>query len=410
MRKNGINRELISIEGGVCAPQGFRACGKYIGILPPQYLSDGTPREDLALIVGDNRYPTACVYNRGGLCGAPIKVNKRHCSLGLARAVIVNSGIANIYGKDSEMQAETICRAVAAKLKTSADEILIASTGMVGEPFPFSLILDSVPALVEGLGSSKEYSAAAARAMMTTDRYVKEVSYSFFIGDYPCKIGAIFKGSAHVAPNMATTLCFLTTDVNISKEMLTRALRSAVNDTFNMLSVDGISSPNDAVCIMTSKKAENYLISSADTEYQKFEYALRETLFRICLQIANDGAYSNKAIVYQVRGARSKSSAKAIAKTLAGSIGFKKSLANGEISLSDVTCAFGAGEESMDVTRLQLSLSSKEKTIVLIEDGKRMLTKKESVELVLNGEELRLSIDFQDGNFSARAIGCDLAE
>ncbi len=408
MRKNGINRELLPIDGGVCAPQGFRASGMYIGILPPQYIEGGAPREDLALIVGDNRYPTACVYHKGGLCGAPVKVNKRHCTLGLARAVLVNSGIANMFGKDGELQAESICRAVAQKLKTSPDEILIASTGRVGEPFPFSLIIDSIHPLVEGLGDSKEHSTAAARAMMTTDSYVKEVSYSFFIGDYPCKIGAIFKGNAQVSPNMATTLCFLTTDVNISKEMLTCALRSAVNDTFNMLTVDGISSPNDAVCIMTSKKAENYYISRSDSEYQKFEYALKETLFRICVKIASDGAFSRKAIVYHVRGAKSRSSAKAIAKKLAGSIGFKKSLAKGEVSFQDIECAFGGAEESVDVSHVQLSLSSTEKTIVLIEDGKRMLIKKESLESVLSGEDLHLTIDFQDGNFSARAIGCDL--
>ena len=408
MRKNGINRELVPIDGGVCAPKGFQASGIYCGILPPSYLENGAPREDLGLIVGDNRYPTACVYTSGGLAGAPVRVCKKHCTLGLARAVIVNSGIANMFGENGETQAENITRAVARKLQTSADEILIASTGKTNEPFPFDLIVNSIDELAKNLGYASENSLAAARAMMTTDRYPKQISYSFYIGDYSCKIGAIFKGSNHVSPNMATTLCFLTTDVNITTEMLQRALRSAVNDTFNMLNIDGVSSPNDTVCIITSRKAENYRISSVDSEYQKFEYALKETLFKICVQIAADGAFSEKAIVYHLRGAKSKASARVIAKTLAGSIGLKKSLNQGYVSLNDVLCAMNGGEESTDVSRLQLTVSSKEKSLVLVESGEFLAYSKENLSSVLMGEDVSLTLDFQDGNYAARSIGCDL--
>ena len=408
MRKNGINRELVPIDGGVCAPQGFQAGGIYCGILPPTLMGNNAPREDLGLIVADNRYPAACVYTSGGLAGAPVRVCKKHCTLALARAVIVNSGIANMFGENGEMQAEYICRAVAQKFKTSSDEILIASTGKTNERFPFDLIVNSIDDLAKNLGYSHENSLAAARAMMTTDSHPKQISYSFHIGDYSCKIGAIFKGSNHVSPNMATTLCFLTTDVNVSAEMLQRALRSAVNDTFNMLTIDGVSSPNDTVCIISSRKAENYRISCADSEYQKFEYALKETLFKICEQIASDGAFSKKSIVYYVRGAKSKSSARTIAKTLAGAIGLKKSFYQGYVSLSDVVCAISGGEASTDVSRLQFTVSSGKKSLVLIEEGEFLAYSKEHLRSILSGKKVSVTLDFQDGNYAARSIGCDL--
>ena len=414
MRKNGINRQLLQIDGGVCAPSGFRANAMYcgisrIGISPSQSLQEGDVREDLGIIVGDNRYPTACVYPTGELCGAPVKICKRHCSLGLARAVIVNSQIANTFDKEGETQSESICRAIAQKLQTSPDEVLIASTGEVLQPYPWQTIVGSVSPLIDGLGGRAEHSRAVARVMSSEDEEIGEVSYSFYIGDYPCKIGAVFQGNKRRSQVMPTTLCFLTTDVNISTQMLQRALQTAVGETFGMLVSDAPASPNDTICIMSSRKAENYRISRLDSEYHKFEYALRETLFRICLHIAGQGAFCSKAIVYHVRGATSKRAAKSIAKALAGSIGLRKSIRRGELSLPDVLCAFQAGEASMDASRLLLAISSSQRDLVLVEEGKRMFLSSESINMLLSEEEIRITVDFQNGNFSARAVGSDLA-
>ena len=251
MRKNGVNRQLEPIEGGVCAPAGFQASG--LG--------------GLALIVGEKRFPAAGVFSQSAVVGAPVTVSKKHIRSGYARAIFVNSGEANVFQENGESSAKEICETVAKRLHCDTEEILIASTGKIKSRFDAQNILKNVEPLTQNLGCSHEHSLSAARNIMTTDKSVKQISFAFDVGDYRCKIGAIFKGNNRVCPNMATTLCFLTTDVNITPQMLQKSLSSAVSETLNLLDLDGLASPNDSVCIVSSRKAGNYQISSADSEF-----------------------------------------------------------------------------------------------------------------------------------------------
>ena len=263
MRKNGINRELSPVDGGVCAPAGFRANG---------VVCQGG--EKLSVILTDGRYPAAFAYASRGVCGAPVQYTQNRLKSGYARAIVVNSGSANIGG-GAKREIEKLCLAVSNSAKIPESEIAVASTGVIGKTMRAETLLPSVKELVNGALDGAENSLTAARMMATDDGAGKQLSFSFQLGDFTCKIGAIFKGNKRVCPNMATFLCFFTTDTNISPEMLKKALLSATADTFNQLNIDGVSSPNDTVGIIASGLAGNSKIDYADGEYEKFVFALR---------------------------------------------------------------------------------------------------------------------------------------
>lgn len=385
MRKNGVNRQLEPIEGGVCAPVGFQASGTH----------------NLALIVGEKRFPAAGVFSQSALVGAPVNVSKKHLRLGYAKAVFVNSGEANVCQENGENSAKEICKAVAKRLRCDAEEVLIASTGKIAPRFGAQKILRNVEPLTQNLGSSNEHSLAAARNMMTTDKSVKQLSFAFDVGDYRCKIGAIFKGNARVCPNMATTLCFLTTDVNITPQMLQKALGGAVNETLNMLNLDGLASPNDSVFMLSSRAAGNYLISCADSEYKKFASALQKTLIEICFAMIKDGDRSAKTLVCEARGAKSKRVARAVAKSIVSARFFQEK----GWQTDDLICAIlGAGED-LELAKTEIILSSQTASVTLMTDGKAISFSEASVSEILSCEEITLKVDLNAGNYGAAAFG-----
>lgn len=406
MRKNGVNKELKPIDGGICAPKGFRASGVRCGIAPVSSPFYHPTREDLALIAADKLVPTACVYADSGECGAPVITTKKHLKSGYSRAVIVNSGIANCGVEGGEKLAKTVCTAIAKRLKISASETVIASTGAITGKFPIDTLLSGVNKLADSLGCSHEHSLAAARALMTADTAVKQLSFSFMLGDYECKIGAIFKGSRRVCPNMATTLCFLTTDVNISREMLQKALSAVVGDTFNMLNVDGISSPNDTVCIMASGNAGNYKIDCADSEYKKFVYALKETAWRVCKAIVADGEGKSGVFSCSVSGAKSKNAARNIAKAVAGAIGTRKAFAKNEVDVEGILCSILTAGERVELSNVEISLSSEQGKFLLLDEGKSVAFSHENAARILSGADMEICIRLHTGNYSAQALGC----
>ncbi len=400
-RKNGVNRALTPIDGGVCAPQGFKACGVTCGIS-----LEGKP--DFAMIVSDKRCPTACVYSTSSEVGAPIRVTKRHLqrSNGLAQAIIVNSGYANVFMDEGERLIEDVCLFIERKMHISVDETVIASTGAIGGRLRLQNFEYGVLQVTEKLAASHENSLRAAEAIMTTDSYPKQVSYAFELGDYTCKIGAIFKGNTNVAPNMATTLAFLTTDVNITPTALQRALSAAVRDTFNLLSIDGIASPNDTVCIMANGKAGNYVVSDEDSEYQKFVYALRSVLFEICRKIAADGVDKKHVLLCTVKGAKSKQTARILASTLAQSQVIKEELKECKPNAERILYALLNAGEDVSVERMRVELSSVRGKITLFSDGMTTLYGEEYARNISSAAEVEITITFWTGNFAATAIGC----
>lgn len=389
MRKNGVNRELIPVRGGVCAPAGFQAGGVYCGIV-----ADERRKEDLSLVVSKRRSACACVYAQGGVTGAPAALTKKRLQSGYARAVIVNSGVANVFMEGGEKLARNICTLLSNKLSIREEEIAIASTGTVGK-LPFAPIENKMDALVFGLGETHEHSLAAARGLMTADKTVKQLSYAFELGDYVCKIGAVFKGSLRVCPNMATTLCILTTDIDIAPKLLQKAFSSAVNATLNLLNVDGVGSPNDFACILANGLAGNYQISADDSEYKKFSDALHAVMANIARTIAQDGG--GRVAQCRVVGARSGRAARAAAKAIANASVVKVAMQKGTVDIDGVLCALHTAGEPFDFEKLGVYLGE----LVVLEQGRRQELSDSTLLNAFNAETLTLRIRLGSGNYTA---------
>ncbi len=400
MRKNGVNKELREISGGICAPAGFRANGIHCGF------SADPDKKDLALVVADRRCPTACVFSAQSLQSGPACVSKRHVKKGTARAILINSGVANVYLPEGERLAELACRALAACSDVDANDTVIASTGKIGQEMLLSTFEDGLRPLVYGLEATEDASLRAAEAIMTTDSYPKHTAFSFDLGDFSCKIGVLFKGNARVAPNMATTLIFLTTDVNISSEMLQKAIRLAVKETVNLLCADGISSPNDTVCIMANGKVGNYKISSEDTEFAKFTSALRRVLAEICYRIIQDCDQYNKVLLCKVNGAKSQPIAHTISKKVVSSYRIRQAILQGYVDVESIAYAVSEGASAANLQGAQISLCGSEAEYVIYEEGGVLPISKDTLSRLLDGDEVTLRIRLADGNYGATAFGC----
>ena len=397
IRKNGINRELYPIEGGVCAPNGFSANAIHAGF------SSNSDKLDLAFVVSDKRCPAAAVFSNNAVVGAPVTVSKRHLKYGLSYGVLINSGIANVFQKDGEELAEKASQLAANSIIVDRADILIASTGKIGPKLQLKTFEDAIKPLSKGLQSTHENSLLAAQAIMTTDRTVKQLSYRFEIGDFSCKIGAIFKGSQRVSPNMATTLGVITTDVNISSDMLQRAFLSAVNNVLNLLDIDGVSSPNDMFCILANGRAGNFKIQQMDCEYEKFCYILKEFMLRVCKEIAKDGE-NGKVLLCHVRGAKSKQVARKLAKNLSISMGLKKLIARNEIDVETIICALTDVDVEDDFSQLYMHIKSAKGKFVICEDAQTINFSKDLMATFLDEPEVELFIDLRKGNFGVTSI------
>ena len=400
MRKNGINREITEIDGGICAPVGFRANGIHCGFTADEN------KKDLALVVAERRCPTACMYSTESKASGPAATTKRHLKYGLARAILVNSGVANVGMLGGERLAEMACRVLAASSDVDCNDTIIASTGVVGQPMELSTFEAGMRPLVRGLQATNEGSLAAAEAIMTTDSYPKHTAFSFELGDFPCKMGVLFKGNLHVCPNMATTLIFLTTDVNISSEMLQKALSICVRDTVNMLVCDGTPSPNDMVCIMANGKAGNYKISCDDTEFSKFVFFLKKVLFEICRRLTADCDKQGRVLCCKVTGAKSQQTAKAVAKALVSSSGIRRMLSKGENDIERIMYTINGAADLVDFTKMEIALEGTGGSLVFYEDSTFMPIEKLHLLKMVEWKEVTLKIALNEGNYSATALGC----
>ncbi len=381
MRKNGINRSLAEIEGGVCAPSGFKAGGIYAGF------TQAAQKKDLALIIADRPCPTACVFSETSEQSGAATATKKHLKRGLMQAVLINSGVANICVEGGELLAEKACRVLASKINVDAQETVIASIGEVGKSIALETFEKGIPELLKTLSYTKEGSKAAAEASIA-----QEFAYSFKLGDIVCKMGGIYHGA---------TLAFLTTDVCISPEMLQKALSSAVKDTFNLLCVNGIASPNDTVCIMANGKAGNYKISCADTEYRKFFDVLKDVLTELCRRIARGDSEGNCVFSCKVSGAKSKQIARALAKSVVQSFVIRQNLARGMLSAEQIL--YLAMETDKKLRSGEMSIHVGE--FALFEAGRKLSFGEQAWESLRSEEEIEISIILNEGNYSAKAYG-----
>lgn len=388
------------IDGGICAAKGFMAAGIHAGI------RKNKTKRDLSLIYSEKRASAAAVYTQNLVKGAPIEVTRKNLEDGFAQAIIVNSGNANTCNADGPYIAETMCKLTGEALGIDKKDVVVASTGVIGQPLPIEPFETGIPAVKNVL--SYDGSKDAAEGIMTTDTKLKEISISFDVDGKEVRIGGIAKGSGMIHPNMATMLVFVTTDCNITSEMLNLALKEDVKDSFNMISVDGDTSTNDMVTVLANGMAENSLIDKIDENYSKFCDALSVVTKDLCRKIAQDGEGATKLLECNVVGAENVDSAKTIAKSVVCSSLLKAAMFGKDANWGRILCAIGYSGAYCDVTKVKVDLCSENGCICVCENGSGIDFDEEKASYVLEDDEIKINVTLQDGAGFATAWGCDL--
>lgn len=391
---------MKTVNGSVTTPKGFTAAGIYCGI------RRNRAKKDLALIFAETECDAAAVYTRNKVFGAPIEVTRRHLQNGKARAILCNSGNANTCNADGVEIAELMCRYAASELSIGEEDIIIASTGVIGQELPIEPIRNGIPKLARNL--SKAGCEAAEEAIMTTDTRRKQTAVEFKLADKICYVGGIAKGSGMINPNMATMLCFITTDANIDSSMLDKALHICVQDTFNMVSVDGDTSTNDMVSIMASGLAQNPRITAEGAEFNLFLEALGQVMAYLAREIARDGEGSTKLIECEVTGAPNIPAARAVAKAVVSSNLFKAAIFGSDANWGRVLCAVGNAPVEVDVSRVGVEFESIAGRIEVCRNGTGIPFSEDEASSILMRSEIRVIVSLGAGNCGAKAWGCDL--
>ncbi len=388
------------IQGGVCAAKGFRANGVHCGI------RHNRTKRDLALIVSDVPAAAAAVYTTNLVKGAPLTVTRKNIADGKAQAVICNSGNATTCNADGIQIAQGMCALVEKATGIPAGDVVVASTGVIGQPLSLAPIEGGMDALAAGL--SYEGSETAAEAIMTTDTVLKEIAVEFTVGGKVCRMGGIAKGSGMIHPNMATMLVFITTDAAISSGMLQKALSSDIVSTFNMLSIDGDTSTNDMVTVLANGMADNQEIVSEGDDFAAFMQALNTVTVHLCRSIAGDGEGATKLLECKASGADTLEAAKISAKSVICSSLLKAAMFGADANWGRVLCAIGYSGADVDVGKIGVSFRSAKGTIEVCKDGAGVPFSEEKAKEILLEKEIEILITLGSGPYSATAWGCDL--
>ena len=388
------------ISGGVTAAKGFKAGGIHCGI------RKNRTKRDLSLILSEKKANAAAVYTTNLVKGAPLTVTKNNIADGFASAIICNSGNANTCNANGIEIAEETCKLLGNALGIDKRDVVVASTGVIGQPLDIEPIKKGIPALIESVNENG--SQDAAEGIMTTDTKVKEVAVEFEIGGKPCRIGGIAKGSGMIHPDMATMLVFITTDCNISSEMLKKALSTDIENTFNMVSVDGDTSTNDMVCVLANGMAENEEITSDNEDFKTFMQALNTVTVHLCRCIAGDGEGATKLLECKVSGAENEKIAKTVAKSVICSSLTKAAMFGADANWGRVLCAIGYSKALVDVNKIDVSFKSSKGEIPVCKNGAGIDFSEEKAKEILLEEEIEIIINLNSGKASATAWGCDL--
>ena len=392
--------KIKAIEGGVCAAKGFRASGVYCGI------RKNPNKKDLALIASSVPASAAAVYTTNLVKGAPLTVTKQHIANGTAQAVICNSGNANTCNADGIEIAEKMSALTGAALGIDPNDVVVASTGVIGQPLNIAPIAAGIPALAAQL--SEEGSAEACAAIMTTDTKQKTVAVEFTLGGKICHLGGISKGSGMIHPNMATMLVFLTTDTAIAAGMLQKALSGDIQKTFNMISVDGDTSTNDMVVILANGLAGNTEITEEGEDFSTFMLALNTVTVQLCRMIAGDGEGATKLLECRVSGAKTEQTAKTVARSVISSSLTKAAMFGEDANWGRVLCAIGYSGADVDVNKVDVSFVSAAGEVTVCKDGAGVPFSEDLAAKVLHETEIDILIALNDGTGAATAWGCDL--
>ncbi len=388
------------IDGGVCAALGFKANGVHCGI------RKNHSKKDLSLIVSAVPASAAAVYTTNLVKGAPLTVTKKHLANGTAQAVICNSGNANTCNWNGIEIAEAMSDLTAKALNIAADDIIVASTGVIGQPLSMEPIIEGMPALVAGL--SEDGGKAAAEGIMTTDTVMKEVAVEFAVDGRTCHIGGIAKGSGMIHPNMATMLVFITTDCAIAPDMLQKALSGDIANTFNMVSVDGDTSTNDMVTVLANGMAGNEAITAEGEDFEAFMKALNTVTVALCRKIAGDGEGATKLLECKVTGAADLAAAKTVAKSVICSSLLKAAMFGADANWGRVLCAIGYSGAKVDVDKVDVSFKSAAGTIAVCKNGAGVEFSEEIAKEILLEKEIEILVGLNSGEAQSTAWGCDL--
>ncbi len=390
---------LKEIKGGVCAAKGFTANGVHCGI------RKNKTKRDLALIYSEVEANAASVYTQNLVKGAPLTVTKNNLSNGVARAIICNSGNANTCNANGIEIAEKTCALVGEALGISASDVVVASTGVIGQPLDITPIASGIPALVAGLGDHSDY---ACEGIMTTDVQPKEIAFSFAVGGKTCHIGGIAKGSGMIHPNMATMLVFVTTDCAISSQMLQKALSKDVQTSFNMVSVDGDTSTNDMVSVLANGLAGNEMITCEGEDFDAFAKALQAVTVYLCRKIAADGEGATKLLECKVEGGKTETLARKVAKSVICSSLVKAAMFGADANWGRILCAIGYAGEDVDVNKVDVAFRSAKGEILVCQEGAGVAFSEEKAKEILLEKEIEILVSLHEGEGKAVAWGCDL--
>ena len=395
-----IMNMIKTIEGGVCAAKGFTASGVHCGV------RKNRTKKDISLIYSETKASAAAVYTTNLVKGAPLIVTKQHIEDGYAQAIICNSGNANTCNANGIEIAEGMSLLLAQALGIAQTDVVVASTGVIGQPLSLDPISAGIPELVKTL--SAKGSNDAAEGIMTTDTIKKEIAVEFTIAGKTCKIGGIAKGSGMIHPNMATMLVFITTDCAISPKMLQKALSCDIKNTFIMISVDGDTTTNDMVTVLAHGMAKNDEITSEGEDFETFMKALNTVNIYLCRAIASDGEGATKLLECKVSGAKDEATAKTVAKSVICSSLFKAAMFGADANWGRVLCAIGYSGADVDVNKVDVSFASDKGRIEVCRNGAGVNFSEELAKEILLEKEIEIIVTLGSGDASATAWGCDL--
>ena len=392
------------INGGICAPNGFLASATEANI---KYKN----RTDMAMIFSKVPAISAGVYTTNLVKAAPVLWDRKITdSETYVNAIVINSGIANACTKDEGMEyCKQSAKKAASELEVEENSILVASTGVIGMQLPIEKICAGIESLSNSLEQSEKAANEAAKAIMTTDTVSKEIAIECEISGKTVKMGAMCKGSGMIHPNMCTMLGFITTDVNISKELLLKALREDVVDTFNMVSVDGDTSTNDSLIILANGLADNEkIVNESSEEYKVFKSNLNFVTTALSKMIAGDGEGATALFEVVVEGAKTKETARTLAKSVVTSSLTKAAIFGHDANWGRILCALGYSGEKFDPDNMELYFESENGKILIYKDGVSVGFDEEKASKILSAKEVRALVKLNMGDFDATAWGCDL--
>ena len=391
------------IDGGVCAAQGFRAAGLHVGVK-----THNVNKKDVALIVSDADCAAAAVFTTNVVKAAPIHVTKAHLADGRARAVVANSGNANACAPMGEENAERMCAAAAKAIGCGAEDVLVCSTGVIGQTLRVNVIEEGMEELASLLEQSGAGSDAAAHAIMTTDTVKKEAAVETTVGGKTVRIGGIAKGSGMIHPNMGTMLCFITTDCAISPEMIREALVDTAHVSFNRISVDGDTSTNDTCLVLANGLAGNETITGEGEDYAAFLEALKALCVRLARMMAKDGEGARHLITCTVAGAKDEESAQTIAKSVISSTLTKAAIFGCDANWGRVLCAMGYSGEEFDPDKVDVAFASAAGEIPVCRQGRGLDFDEDLAKRILTEDEVEIRVRMGEGDAACTCWGCDI--